>query len=124
MKRSQRIRLVLLGTLSAGAFDACSPSASSTGAVSTGGVYTNDHYLPGVGYYHAPYRAWYPMPYNHYDAAQRLYYHGGQWAAEPHQSITNLSQPTPEAAQQAQATRTDTRRSGFGSTSRSHSTWS
>jgi hypothetical protein len=84
-------------------------------------VYTNNHYLPGVGYYHAPFRGWFAHPYNHFDPQSRRYFQGGQWAAKPHQSITNVSSPTSEMALQAQAQRTDVRRSGFGSTGRRHS---
>lgn len=115
MKRSRSIRLVLLGGLSAGAMVGCGPSQGSKLPLSAECVYTNNYYLPGVGYYHAPFRAWYTLPYNHFDAQRRQYYFGGQWAAAPHESITNLSSPTAEAMQLAQAQRTDVRRGGFGS---------
>jgi hypothetical protein len=115
---------VLIGGLSAGAVTGCGPGGSQTGAVSADNVYTNNHYLPGVGYYHAPFRAWYSLPYNHFDPQGQRYFQGGQWAATPHQSITNISAPTPEVARQAQAQRTDVTRSGFGSTGRSYSTYS
>jgi uncharacterized protein YgiB involved in biofilm formation len=59
--------------------------------------------------------------YNHYDPATRRYYQGGQWAAEPYQSITNISAPTAQAAAFAESRRTDVQRGGFGSSSRSHS---
>lgn len=124
MKRSRSIRLVLIGSLSAGTLTSCGPSASRTGVVSSANVYTNNHYLPGVGYYHAPFRAWYAQPYNHFDPQTRRYFYGGQWATTPHQSITNLSEPTAEVARLAQTQRTDVQRSGFGSTSRHYSTWS
>ncbi|MBI3879917.1 MAG: hypothetical protein HY301_07610 [Verrucomicrobia bacterium] len=118
MKRSRRIRLVLLGGLASGTFASCSPPPS----ISTENVYPNNHHVPGVGYYHAPFRAWYPLPYNQFDAAQQRYYHGGQWDAAPHESITNLSSPTPEAVARAEIVRTDVKRSGFGSSSRGFST--
>jgi hypothetical protein len=111
--------LVLLGGLSAGALTSCGPT-QGIGPISSSNVYTNNLYLPGVGYYHAPYRAWYPRPYNEFDAQTRRYFHGGQWTLEPHQSITNLSEPTAAAASQAQAQRTDVRRGGFGSTGTRH----
>ena len=60
-------------------------------------VYTNNFYVPGVGYYHAPFRAWYALPYNHFDTQNRRYFFGGQWGTSPHQSITNISPPTPTA---------------------------
>ena len=121
MKRSRSIRLVLIGGLSAGTLAGCGPSANRSSTLSASDVYTNNHYLPGVGYYHAPFRAWYPLPYNHYDPRSQHYFQGGQWAATPHASITNISDPTAAAAQKAQSQRTDIRRSGFGSTSRHHS---
>lgn len=116
MKRSRSIRLVLLGGLSVGALSGCGPSS---GTVSTSNVFTNNHYVPGVGYYHAPYHAWYSLPYNHYDSQNARYFHGGQWAPTPHESIINISSPTAAAVQQVAAQRTDIRRGGFGSTSRS-----
>jgi hypothetical protein len=124
VKRTRHIRLVLVGGLSAGALASCGPSASQTEPVTASNVYTNNHYLPGRGYYHAPFRDWYARPYNDFDAQTRRYFQGGQWGESPHQSITNLSEPTAQAAQQAQAQRTDVRRSGFGSTARHHSTYS
>jgi hypothetical protein len=123
VKRSKRIRLVLIGTLSAGAITSCGPGDQKA-PVTADNVYTNNYFVPGVGYYHAPFRAWYSLPYNHFDPQNKLYYHGGEWTTAPHQSITNISQPNPQAAQQAQAQRNDVRRHGFGSTSRTHSTWS
>lgn len=88
--------------------------------VTTESYYTNDAHIPGVGYYHAPFRGFYPHPYNHFDAQRRQYFYGGQWGPAPHRSIVNISAPTPEAAQRAESLRTDIRRGGFGSTSGSH----
>lgn len=123
MKRSRSIRLVLLGGLSAGALAGCNPS-SQPGPITEQNVYTNNQFVPGVGYYHAPFRAWYGLPYNHFDPQNQQYFYGGQWGRAPHESITNISPPTAAAAQQAQAQRTDVHRGGFGSTSRSHHIWS
>lgn len=121
MKRSRSIRLVLLSGLSAGALSGGQASAVNPPAVSTGAVFTNDFHIPGAGYYHAPFRAWYPLPYNYFDPQTRRYYYGGQWGPEPHQTITNISAPTVQAVQQVAAVRTDTiRRGGFGTSSRSH----
>ena len=121
MKRSRSIRLVLLGGLSAGLASGCGGKASAgPGAtLSAENVYTNDFQVPGVGYYHAPYRAWYPLPYNHLDPQTGRYFHGGTWSATPHASITNLSSPSDAALRAAQAARTDVRRGGFGTTTRS-----
>ena len=120
MKRSRHIRLVLIGGLSAGLVAGCGPSASTKGPVSTEQVYTNNFFVPGVGYYHAPFRSWFAWPYNHFDPQTQRYYAGGLWTPTPHQSITNLSEPTPAAVQTAQAQRTDVPRGGFGSTSHHH----
>lgn len=123
MKRSRCIQLVLLGGLSAVAPSGCSPDPNRV-HVSAGDFYTNNYFVPGVGYYHAPYRAWFELPYNHFDPSRQLYYHGGQWRTVPDASIINISQPTPQAAQHAEAARTDISRGGFGRTSRGYSTYS
>ncbi len=133
MKRSQQIRLILIGTLSSAALSSGDSSAQTPppgGYALSGNVFTNDHYLPTAGYYHAPYRAWFPLRYNYFDAEQQKYFHGGRWTTEPHQSITNISAPLPQAIASATPTQprppahttaTHIHRSGFGSTSR---TWS
>lgn len=111
--------MVLLGGLSASALLGCNPDPRRA-PVSEAAVYTNNYYLPGVGYYHAPFRAWFPLAYNHFDPQSQRYFYGGQWGATPHQSFTNISPPTSAAVQLAQAQRTDVSRGGFGGTSRSH----
>jgi hypothetical protein len=116
VKRSKSIRLILIGGLSAGALAGCTQKPS----VSAQNVYTNNFYVPGAGYYHAPFRNWYSLPYNHFDAQKNLYYYGGQWGAQPFESITNISSPLPEAVQVAQNTRTDIPRGGFGHSYGSH----
>lgn len=122
MKRSRSVRRMLLGSFSAGAIAASAAAAEAR--VTPESYYTNDYFLPGAGYYHAPFRGFFPQPYNHYDATRKMYFHGGAWSAEPHRSIVNISAPTPEAAQRAESLRTDVRRNvpraGFGSTSDSH----
>jgi len=119
VKRSRSIRLVLLGGLSAGAIAGCAPSTSTS--VTSTDVFTNNHFVPGVGYYHAPFRAWYALPYNHYDTRAAKYYFGGQWGGAPYESVVNISSPTPQALNQLAAQRTDVRRGGFGSTGRHYS---
>jgi hypothetical protein len=116
VKRSQSIRLILIGGLSTAALTGCTPKPS----VSAENVYTNNFFVPGAGYYHAPFRNWYALPYNHFDAQKNLYFYGGQWGAQPFESITNISSPTPEAVQLAQSTRTDVSRGGFGGYSGGH----
>src|SRR4051812_49105819 len=117
MKRSKSIRLLLLGSLSTAALAGCDHKP----AISTENFYTNNFYIPGAGYYHAPFRTWYSLPYNHFDSQARLYYYGGQWGAQPCESITNISSPLPEAVTVAQRSRTDISRGGFGGSSGYHS---
>lgn len=129
MKRSQHIRLVLVGSLSTAALATGDSEAQSTPARAfalQGNAFTNDHHLSYAGYYHAPYRAWFPLRYNHYDAQQQKYFHGGVWTEQPHQSFTNISTPLPDAVAKAIAAQpkppvqsSTTTRSGFGSTSHS-----
>ena len=114
--------MVLIGGLSAGALTGCGPGGQSP-PISEQTVFTNNYYLPGVGYYHAPFRAFYALPYNFREPSNQQYFFGDQWAATPHQSITNISAPTPVVAQQAEAQRADIPRRGFGSTSHHHSVW-
>jgi hypothetical protein len=125
VKRSSSVRRVLLGGLSAGAIAASAAAAEPR--VTPDSFYTNDYYLPGAGYYHAPFQAFYSQPYNYFDPQRKMYFFGGKWDTVPHRSIINISAPTVEAAQRAESLRSDLRqtnyvpRGGFGSTSGSHS---
>ncbi len=123
MKRSRSIRLVLIGGISAGALTSCGPSHQPL-AVRPENVYTNNYFVPGVGYYHAPYRAFFAFPFNHYDGTARRYYYGGNWNFFPCANITNISAPLPEVATLAEAQRSDIQRGGFGHTSSYRSSWS
>ena len=116
MKRSRSVRLILIGGLSTGALTGCSERPS----ISTGDVYTNNFYVPGVGYYHAPFHNWYALPYNHFEPHSSMYFYGGQWGVQPFESIINVSSPTPEAVVLAEARRTDISRGGFGGYSSGH----
>ena len=118
MKRSRSIRLVLIGGLSAGALAGCGPEPPAP--LSSEAVYTNNCYVPGVGYYHAPFRAWFALPYNHFDSKTQRYFYGGKWAATACETITNISAPTLAAAQRAELQRTDVVRGGFGGTAGSY----
>lgn len=123
MKRSKSIKLVLIGTL-ASALGGCGPKGAHDAPITADRVYTNNFFVPGVGYYHAPFRAFYSFPYNHFDLASKRYFYGGNWGISPFLSITNISAPTAAVASAAEAQRTDIPRSGFGSTSRSSHVWS
>lgn len=123
MKRSASIRLGLLGGLSSGAIVT---AAAAEGRITPQSYYTNDYFIGGAGYYHAPYHSFFARPYNDFDPGRKMYFHGGQWAAAPHRSIINISAPTPEAARLAEDRRTDRRsnsavsRGGFGAFAGSH----
>ena len=110
--------------------------------------YPNNYFLPGAGYYHAPFHAWYPFPYNHY-VGNRGWYRGGSWRSSaqadlperedesragaflgrPSTGMTNsfhadASRPSPEAVSRANAAASARARSsvlprgGFGHSSR------
>jgi hypothetical protein len=127
VKRSKDVRRLLLGGLTAGALTTCVAAATAP-RVTTESYFTNDDHIPGAGFYHAPFRAFYAHPYNFYDQTRKQYYYGGQWGPAPYRSIVNISAPTAEAARSAESLRTDLRqssgtvfpRSGFGSTSNTH----
>lgn len=85
-----------------------------------GQSYANNHYVPGVGYYHAGYYSFYPFPFNHYDAGRRSYFSGGQWRGSP-DTASNLTASVPtrsavsSANRQFRSTQSSTR-GGFGRT--------
>jgi hypothetical protein len=128
VKRSRIVRRVLIGGFASGLAGAGASAAEPR--VTPENYYTNDSFIQGAGYYHAPFQGFFQYPYNHYDSQRRQYYYGGQWGPEPHRSIVNISSPSAEAARRAQQVRTDSppapivpvARSGFGQTSRSHFT--
>lgn len=121
VKRSRTIRLVLTGTVAAAALAGCGPFDDSP-PISADQTYTNNHYVNGVGYYHAPYSRWYPFPYNHHIAGQG-YYYGGRWSPQPETPSTTASRPAADAARLAQTQRAASTRSRFsgggGSSSKS-----
>lgn len=89
-------------------------------AVDANTAYPMNHFVPGAGYYHVPYHAWFPFPYNYYDG-NRGWYRGGQWrsaAEEDEQERRRFasgggggagarwfgsSRPLPDAVQRANA---------------------
>lgn len=131
MKRSQRVALVLLGTAGVvgvvTAIDAWRKADTDISQpdtppvpVSPDRVYSNDDYVAGVGYYHAPYHAWFPHPFNYYDAG-RGYFAGGLWQPAPWPIPVTQSMPTTAAVaaalaaqRQQQQQQTNRSRSWFG----------
>jgi hypothetical protein len=130
VKRSRTVKRLLLGGFTAGLASACAGAAEPT--ITSNNLYTNETFIRGAGYYHAPFQGFFTLPYNHYDAQRKMYFYGGQWGPAPHQSIVNISAPKPEAARVAQAARQDlprpvpvpVDRSGFGNRSHSFSSGS
>jgi len=99
-------------------FEACSPASHARPVrISSECVYFNDYYVPGVGYYHAPFHAFFQHPYNYFNATTGDYYFGGLSAKLPYESPINISSPTDAAALVAEAMRTDVVRGGFGGSS-------
>ena len=124
MKRSTSIRLLLIGAVAGTTLAGCdSDPAYERSQLSADNTYTNNHYVHGAGYYHAPYRAWFPYPYNSFTPG-RGYFHGGQWNSAPDPVPLQSSRPEPAAVRSAQALHdttprpSATHRSGFGSSSR------
>lgn len=112
-RRSHTVTLVLLSGIGLvgglAAWDAWQRSQENAAApqpatppVSADQTYPNNYHLPGAGYYHAPYRAWFPHPYNYHDPA-RGYFAGGLWNLAPLALALNRSQPSPDAVAAANA---------------------
>ena len=95
MKKSSAVMLVISGALLTG----CDSSDSSWGSSQT---YTNNHFMSGRGYYHAPFHGWYPFPYNHYDTT-RGYYQGGSYSTAPHVSSITASKPAVSSSASARS---------------------
>jgi hypothetical protein len=124
VKRSRQVTLVLLGGVATGLLTACSPYESNEPRVTTESYYANNHFIKGAGYYHAPFRAFYPLPYNSFDGVRGAYYAGGNWNITPYNSVINVSAPTAAASAAAQAGREVIARQGFGGTGYRLGTWS
>ncbi|MBI3415313.1 MAG: hypothetical protein HY043_08340 [Verrucomicrobia bacterium] len=128
MKRSRQIHLVLSGALASGALAGCSRAPDgwdfepSVSQVSTDNTYTNNHYVHGYGYYHAPYRGWYPHPFNYY-LPGRGYFHGGNWTPAPFETSTTASRPAADSVQRVNASTRVASRSQSSTPSSSRGSW-
>ena len=116
-RRSKQVALVLLGTdgvvgavavwdawrraPDGGSWPVPAPQPAPM-PLSPDRTYANNDFVPGVGYYHAPYHAWYPFPFNYHDPA-RGYYAGGLWQLAPWALLAMRSQPTSAAVAKALA---------------------
>jgi hypothetical protein len=111
MKRSAHVALVISGAILTGC--SRSPRDWDSDPVETSEVLTNNTYVSGHGYYHAPYRAFYPHPYDFYFPG-RGYYHGGTYSAMPERSTITSSSPSSGIAHSG------VNRGGFARSSSSH----
>lgn len=93
MKKSALVTLVLSGALAGGCDDG-RQSADSGYTASTS--VTNNTYVPGRGYYHAPYHEWFEYPYNYYRPGFG-YFHGGAYSPQPYVSDVFSSFPSGSA---------------------------
>ncbi|HWB03430.1 MAG TPA: hypothetical protein VG796_10425 [Verrucomicrobiales bacterium] len=99
-KRSGCVNLVLIGTVVSicgfGLYscmrDDDEVSDEEVTEVQSGRSYQNNHYVPGVGYYHAPFNAWFARPFNHYEPGMG-YFAGGKWNGSPDNSGITSSYP-------------------------------
>ena len=144
-KRSGCVTLLLVGTVVSicgfGIYSCVKDDEVSDDEVTEvqkGHSYTNNHYVPGVGFYHAPWGRWFPNRYNDYDPA-RGYYANGAWNNARDNSPMTSSVPSAEtvsnvngewrranpgvvaARKSSIASTRSSSRGGFGSSSRSSS---
>jgi len=115
VKRSSSVVLVLSGTLLSGCGRAGPADVGLIDPADTN-TYTNNTYQPSQGYYHAPYHAWYPMPYGHFQPG-RGYYYGGAFQDTPH-SYPAVSASSPSQSAKAQSAPSGSTVSGSATTSR------
>jgi hypothetical protein len=85
MKKSTTVTLIMSGALLAGC-DRYGGNGSNGDNLSL----TNNTFVPGQGYWHAPYHDWYPYPYNYYRSGFG-YYHGGTYSDAPEESPVTSS---------------------------------
>ena len=115
VKRSSSVVLVLSGTLLSGCGRAGPADVGLIDPADTN-TYTNNTYQPSQGYYHAPYHAWYPMPYGHFQPG-RGYYYVGAFQDTPH-SYPAVSASSPSQSAKAQLAPSGSTVSGSATTSR------
>ncbi len=80
MKKSTAVTLIISGALLVG----CDRHTNGYGTWSSGtnAPITNNTYVSGRGYWHAPYYNWYPYPFNYFRPGYG-YYHGGFYSDLP-----------------------------------------
>lgn len=109
-KRSGCVTLLLAGTVvsifSFGIYSCVKDddvSDDEVTEVENGHSYPNNHYIHGVGYYHAPFGGWFPNRYNEYDPSRGYFYNGG-WNRSPDNSPVTSSVPSSETVSRANST--------------------
>ncbi|MDB6137298.1 MAG: hypothetical protein JWO94_370 [Verrucomicrobiaceae bacterium] len=70
-------------------------SQQSRGRNLVNATYSNDYFVKGLGYYHAPYHGFYANPFNFHDEAKG-YYYGGSWYPAASTSTVTSSTPSPD----------------------------
>jgi hypothetical protein len=121
MKKSTIVTMVLSSTLAGGCDDRGAPGDWS--AESAANTVTNNTYVPGRGYYHAPCNGWFPYPYNYYSPGLG-YYHGGVYTPDPASDPVISSRPTaPGGGSRVRSGTSDpvVTRGGFGSSGHARS---
>lgn len=91
------VTLVLSGALLSGCDDRQPYRHTSYPGYPSGTNVTNNTYVPGLGYYHAPYHNWFLYPYNYYRPGFG-YYHGGLYSPSPFESDIVESVPPPPSS--------------------------
>jgi hypothetical protein len=118
VKRSTAVALVLSGAILGG----CSRrEEQTTASLKNPQVVTNDTYIEGRGYYHAPYHTWHPFPYNFYSPGLG-YYRGGSYYAQPDLTIPRPTYPGKSMNATASA-EANVNRGGFTRSSSSGGGW-
>ncbi|HVU36445.1 MAG TPA: hypothetical protein VHE61_23605 [Opitutaceae bacterium] len=110
MRRTHSIVLALSGALATGlGVVGCSRPATDSAAWDTNDLQDNTRdqqnnaYVPGVGYYHTPFHAWYAYPFNYYFPG-RGYFYGGFWHPAAFAGvIPPMSRPSPAGWMRARA---------------------
>jgi hypothetical protein len=139
-RKSSAVTLTMVGVVGVMGLCFCSCDSKDEAAeeatiVEADQPYANNHFISGVGFYHAPFGGWFPFPYNRYEAG-RGYFAGGSYHQSKHESAVRESRPdsstvsqinqrwrvaNPAVAAQRKADLASARRSARGGFGRTHS---
>jgi hypothetical protein len=112
VKRSTAVALVLSGAILGGCSRRNEQAQSPEAGLKNAQVVTNDTYIEGRGYYHSPFHAWYPFPYNFYSPGLG-YYRGGSYYSQPDLVLPKPSYPGRSMAMKSPAQNEEVSRGGF-----------